>query len=87
MVNHQFQYLKRSEGENKIMSEKKFDREYPVTFIREKQFLDHCGIRYEFVKSINGITTFKYKKTPFLFECLSVFYKQFTNNENNNVNE
>ena len=59
------------------MSDKKFDREYSVTFIKEKQFLDACGIRYEFVKKINGITTFKYKKTSYLFECLSNFYKQF----------
>lgn len=64
------------------MSVKKFDREYPVTFIKEKQFLDSCGIRYEFVKTVNGITTFKYKKTPYLFECLRIFYKQFFNNVN-----
>ena len=59
------------------MSDKKFDREYSVTFIKEKKFLDTCGIKYEFVKEINGITTFKYKKTSYLFECLSNFYKQF----------
>lgn len=63
----------------KIMSVKKFDREYPVTFIKEKQFLDSCGIKYTFVKEVDGITTYKYKKTPFLFECLSIFYKQFCN--------
>lgn len=59
------------------MCDKKFDREYSVTFIKEKKFLDVCGIKYEFVKEINGITTFKYKKTSYLFECLSNFYKQF----------
>lgn len=59
------------------MCDKKFDREYSVTFIKEKKFLDACGIRYEFVKNVDGITTFKYKKTAHLFECLSNFYKQF----------
>ena len=59
------------------MCDKKFDREYSVTFIKEKKFLDACGIKYEFVKEINDITTFKYKKTSYLFECLSNFYKQF----------
>ena len=34
------------------MSDKKFDREYSVTFIKEKQFLDACGIRYEDRKSV-----------------------------------
>ena len=58
---------------------KKFDPEYSVTYIKEKQFLDLCGIKYEFVKRVNGITTFKYKKTPYLFECLRIFYGQFFN--------
>lgn len=57
--------------------EKKFDREYSVTYMREKQFLDACGIRYTFVKNVDGITTFKYKKDSHLFDCLSIFYKQF----------
>lgn len=59
------------------MCEKKFDREYSTSFIREKKFLDACGIKYTFVKEVNGITIFKYKKTSYLFECLTSFYKQF----------
>lgn len=59
------------------MNNKKFDREYSTTFMREKQFLDACGIRYTFVKYVDGITIFKYKKDSRLFECLSAFYKQF----------
>lgn len=56
----------------------KFDREYSTTYVKEKQFLDICGVRYAFVKTVNGATTFKYKKTPYLFECLSKFYKQIS---------
>lgn len=59
------------------MGDKKFDKEYSTSFIREKKFLDACGIKYVFVKENNGITIFKYKKTSYLFECLSSFYKQF----------
>ena len=55
----------------------KFDKEYSTTFIKEKQFLDDCGIRYEFVKKMDGKTVFKYKKTSYLFDCLSRFYRNF----------
>lgn len=55
--------------------DKKFDKEYSTSYIAEKQFLDKCNIKYEFVKEINGITTFKYAKTKKLFEALSRFYK------------
>ena len=54
-----------------------FDREYSTTYIREKKYLESCGIRYEFVKTVDGKTTFKYKKTSYLFDCLSRFYRQF----------
>ena len=60
------------------MEKKKlFDKEYSTTYMREKLFLDSCGIRYEFVKKVDGITYYKYKKTSHLYRCLSVFYKQF----------
>lgn len=62
------------------MCDKKFDREYSVTWIREKKFLDACGIQYKFVKIIDGITIFKYEKTSYLFECLTLFYRQFQHN-------
>ena len=54
---------------------KKFDKEYSTSYVKEKQYLDSCGIKYTFVKKINGITTFKYTKTEELFQSLSQFYK------------
>lgn len=55
---------------------KKFDKEYATSYIKEKQYLDSCGIKYAFVKEINGITTFKYTKTSKLFDSLSQFYEK-----------
>ena len=60
-----------------MSDKKKFDKEYSTTYIKEKQCLDSCGIRYTFVKEVNGITIYKYKKTSELYKCLSYFYKQF----------
>ena len=54
---------------------KKFDKEYSTSYVKEKQYLDSCGIKYTFVKKINGITIFKYAKTTELFQSLSQFYK------------
>lgn len=54
---------------------KKFDKEYATSYIKEKQYLDSCGIKYAFVKEINGITTFKYTKTSELFDSLLCFYR------------
>lgn len=58
------------------MCDKKFDKEYATSYIKEKQYLDSCGIKYAFVKEINGITTFKYTKTSELFNSLSQFYEK-----------
>lgn len=55
-----------------------FDKEYSTQFVDEYLYLKNCGIRYSFVKAENGITTWKYKKTPELFEHLKNFY---VNNE------
>lgn len=52
----------------------KFDKEYSTQYTKEMKFLLENGIRYTFVKDINGITTYKYKKTSKLFELLSKFY-------------
>lgn len=41
----------------------------------EVAFLKEKGIRYSFVKVLNGITTYKYTKTEELFKALSEFYK------------
>lgn len=54
---------------------KKFDKEYSTQWVDEMKWLQHNGIYYDFVKSINGITTYKYKKTSELFKSLWLFYK------------
>lgn len=61
------------------MSDRKFDKEYSTQFIDEVKFLKSCGIKYEFVKVIDGVTTYKYKKTSVLFKALELFY--FINND------
>lgn len=52
----------------------KFDKEYSTQFRKEVEFLHAKGIRYEFVKDVGGITTYKYKKTVELFSALAEFY-------------
>lgn len=56
---------------------KNFDYEYSTQYVREMKYLESVGIRYNFVKDINGITTYKYTKTSKLFKALAVFYDQF----------
>lgn len=53
---------------------KKFDKEYSTQFVPEMKYLLSKGIKYSFVKEINGITTYKYTKTPKLFTALVSFY-------------
>lgn len=53
----------------------RFDKEYSTQWIDEKNWLSKYGIRYSFVKIINGINTYKYPKTFELFKCLSDFYQ------------
>ena len=55
---------------------KKFDKEYSTQFTPEMKFLLEQGIKYTFVKEINGVTTYKYEKTPELFKTLEIFYKR-----------
>lgn len=57
---------------------KKYDKEYSTQFLKEVEFLSSSGIRYTFVKSNDGISTYKYEKTQYLFEALAFFYKQTT---------
>ena len=52
----------------------KFDKEYATQYEREMIFLASKGIRYTFVKTINGLTTYKYTKTKQLFSALAEFY-------------
>lgn len=53
---------------------KSFDKEYSTQYVAEMKFLKEHNIYYEFVKTINGITTYKYTKNYELFKCLSDFY-------------
>lgn len=53
---------------------KKFDIEYSTQFTPEKEFLFYHGIKPSFVKVINEVTTYKYKKTSELFKLLAIFY-------------
>lgn len=59
---------------NGIIMKNKFDKEYSTQYVREMKFLQEHGIEYTFVKVVNGITTYKYEKTPRLFELLRSFY-------------
>lgn len=56
---------------------KKFDSEYSTQYVKEMQYLLQNNIKYTFVKEIDGITTYKYKKTPELFRILEIFYAKF----------
>ena len=55
---------------------KKFDKEYSTQYTPEMKFLLEQGIKYTFVKEINGVTTYKYEKTPELFKTLEIFYRR-----------
>ncbi len=57
------------------MNKPVFDKEYSTQYPLEQLFLTECGIKYTFVKEINGITTWKYKKNYKLFDTLKNFYK------------
>lgn len=52
----------------------KFDKEYSTQFVDEMKWLKQHNIFYTFVKYIDGITTYKYTKTPELFKALALFY-------------
>ena len=60
----------------KIESNKKFDKEYSTQWSLEHLYLKENGINYTFVKTINGVTTWKYTKNFELFDVLSRFYKK-----------
>ena len=61
------------EGGN-IIYETKFDKEYQTQYLAEVNFLTEKGIRYSFVKKVNGFITYKYEKTRILFKALLEFY-------------
>ncbi len=58
------------------MSNKFIDNEYFCYDYGEMSYLSDKRIRYTFVKEINGITCWKYKKTSRLFEALACFYRK-----------
>ena len=53
---------------------KKFDKEYSTQYTPEKEYLLSLNISPSFVKIIDGVTTYKYTKTPELFLALVSFY-------------
>ena len=55
---------------------KKFDKEYSTQYTPEMKYLQSKGIRYTFVKEVDGVTTYKYTKTPELFSALVSFYTE-----------
>jgi hypothetical protein len=59
-----------------ITINKKFDKEYSTQYTPEMKYLLENGIEYTFVKDINGVTTYKYEKTPELFKALEIFYRK-----------
>lgn len=52
---------------------KKWDKEYSTQYTPEMKYLQSKGINYSFVKEIEGVTTYKYTKTPELFLALVYF--------------
>ena len=58
-----------------MIDKKLFDMEYSTQVKQEVEFLKTCGIRYTYVKRVNGIPVYKYKKTEKLFDALKVYYK------------
>jgi hypothetical protein len=63
---------------------KKYDKEYSTQYVPEVEYLKQHGIRYTFVKEINGVSTFKYTKTPRLFKILEDFYSRDKTRSDNN---
>lgn len=55
---------------------KKFDIEYSTQYTPEKEYLLTMGIKPSFVKVVNEVTTYKYKKTSELFKLLAIFYRE-----------
>ena len=58
-----------------LKDKKLFDMEYSTQVRTEMEYLKSCGIKYTFVKKINCIPTYKYKKSEQLFDALRLYYK------------
>ena len=59
-----------------IIIRQKFDKEYSTQFKKEVEYLKSKGIYYSFVKNVDNISTYKYTKTPELFQALVSFYME-----------
>ena len=57
------------------MDEVKIDPEYNCVWVEEYTYLSDHGIKYTFVKIIDGVTVWKYRKNERLFKTLADFYK------------
>jgi len=53
----------------------KIDREYSCVWNEECNYLTQHGIKYTFVKNIDGLTVWKFRKDYELFSALASFYK------------
>ena len=53
---------------------KRYDKEYSTQYLPEVEYLKANNVRYTFVKVLNGVPTYKYTKTPQLFQLLEIFY-------------
>jgi len=60
---------------NENKRRKRFDFEYATSYKAEVEYLKSNGVNYTFVKDVDGISTYKYKKTYELFYLLSSFYR------------
>ena len=58
-----------------LKDKKLFDMEYSTQVRTEMEYLKSCGIKYTFVKRLNGIPTYKYEKSEQLFDALRLYYK------------
>ena len=56
---------------------KKYDIEYSTQYTPEKIWLEERGIKPSFIKVINEVTTYKYKKSSELFKLLAIFYSNY----------
>lgn len=61
---------------NSKVNKVKLDREYSCVWIEELKWLSEHGIKYTFVKEVNGVTIWKYKKNSELFHALAEFYDE-----------
>lgn len=56
---------------------KKYDIEYSTQYFPEMIFLQERGINPSFVKSVDNVVTYKYKKNVNLFKALVDFYQRY----------